>query len=146
MGEEVQLTVTPNAGMALESISISNVNDPTQTIPYYFIHKANNKIGFIMPQFGVTVHAVFKTSGTSVGENNNVAVSVYPNPTNGQVRIEAEALKHITISNMLGQIIYKGQANGNMFEYDFSEYGTGLYLIRIETANGTFVKKVSVTL
>ena len=99
-----------------------------------------------MPQFGVTVHAVFKTSGASVGENNNVAVSVYPNPTNGQVRIEAEALNHITISNTLGQIIYEGLAIGNTFEYDFSKYGTGLYLIRIETAKGTVVKKVSVTL
>ena len=99
-----------------------------------------------MPQFGVTVHAVFKTSGTSVGENDNVAVSIYPNPTNGQVKIEAEALKHITISNTLGQLIYEGKASGNTFEYDFSEYGTGLYLIRIETASGVVVKKVSVTL
>lgn len=143
MGEEVRLTVTPNAGMVLKSIEICNANDPTLTIPYYFVGKANTKIGFIMPQFGVTVHAVFKTSGASVGENN-IVVSVYPNPTNGQVTIEAEALKHITISNTLGQIIYEGQADGNMFEYDFSKYGTGLYLIRIETASGTLVKRVFV--
>lgn len=145
MGEEVQLTVTPNAGMALASISISNANDPTQTIPYYFVSKAALKIGFIMPQFGVTVNAVFKTSGASVGESNNVAVSVYPNPTNGQVKIEAEGLKQITISNMVGQIIYEGKASGNEFQYDFGKHGVGLYLIRIETASGLAVKKVSVT-
>ena len=145
MGEEVQLTVTPNAGMALASISISNANDPTQTIPYYFVSKAALKIGFIMPQFGVTVNAVFKTSGASVGESNNVAVSVYPNPTNGQVKIEAEGLKQIAISNMVGQIIYEGKASGNEFQYDFGKHGVGLYLIRIETASGLAVKKVSVT-
>ncbi|MBQ6772243.1 MAG: leucine-rich repeat domain-containing protein [Bacteroidales bacterium] len=145
MGEEVQLTIAPNAGMALESITISNANDPAQTIPYYFIGKANDKVGFVMPQFAVSVSATFKTSSASVGENDGVCVSIYPNPTNGQVKIEAEDLKQITISNMLGQRIYEGEAIGNVFAYDLGKHGAGLYLIRIETASGVAVKKVSVT-
>ena len=145
MGEEVRLSITPNAGMALKSISISNANDPAQTIPYYFVGKATLKIGFIMPQFGVTIHVVFKASGASVNENSSIAAVVYPNPTNGQVKIEVEDLKYITISNMLGQVIYESKAEGNAFEYDFGKHGEGLYLVRIETANGVVVKKVSVT-
>lgn len=80
---------------------------------------------------------------TGIEENGFIKAAVYPNPTNGKVTIKAEDLKQITISNMLGQIIYEGKASGNMFEYDFGEHGTGLYHIRIETANGIALKKVS---
>lgn len=144
MGEEVLLTVTPNAGMALESIEICNANDPSQTIPYYFVGKATTKIGFIMPQFGVLVRATFKTSGASVDENDSMLASIYPNPTEGLVKVEAEGIKHITITNLLGQTIYEGNANGNEFEYDFSNHKAGIYLIRIETESGVVTKKVSV--
>lgn len=74
----------------------------------------------------------------------SIEASIYPNPTKGIVCIEAEDLKHITISNALGQIIYNSKASGNAFEYDFSKHGAGLYLIRIGTASGIAVKKVSV--
>lgn len=144
MGQEVQLTVTPNAGMMLSSMSVCNATDPTQSIPVYPIGKAGSNYGFVMPPFGVTVNASF-VAGTSVNENNDIPVSVYPSPTKGQIKIEAEDLKHITISNMLGQIIYDGNVIGNEFTYDFSIHNAGIYLIRIETANGVAVKKVYVT-
>ena len=81
----------------------------------------------------------------SVEEEGWNLVTVYPNPTNGQILIEAEGIKHIIISNMLGQTIYEGNASGDEFNYDFSEHEMGIYLIRIETASGVVVKKVSVT-
>lgn len=84
--------------------------------------------------------------GTSVEEHDaeKQFVSIYPNPTNNIVTIEAENLKRITISNMLGQIIYSDKAEGNAFEYDFSNHNAGIYLIRIETESGVAVKKVLV--
>lgn len=81
---------------------------------------------------------------TGVSEGVEKSVDVYPNPTNGKITIEAEGLKYIAISNTLGQIIYEGSAGGHVFEYDFGKHGTGLYLIRIETAGGVVLKKVSV--
>ena len=144
MGQEVQLTVTPNAGMMLSSISVCNVSDPTQTIPVYPIGKSSLKYGFIMPPFGVSVTATF-AAGTSVGENNSISASVYPNPTNGQIKIEAESLKYITISNMLGQCVYEGKASGKAFAYDFGRHGAGVYLVRIETGEGVATKRVVVT-
>lgn len=143
MGEEVQLTVSPNAGMILSSISVCNTSDPSQTIPIFPIGKANSTYGFVMPPFGVSVVATF-SAGNSVNECNNFPVSVYPNPTDGQVKIEAEGIKQITISNMLGQVVFEGKAEGDAFEYDFGKHEAGVYLIRIETMNGVSVKKVSV--
>lgn len=144
LGEEVQLTVTPNEGMELVSLIVSNTNNPEQTVPVYPLGKTSSIYGFIMPPFDVIITATFGPA-TTIGENNEAMASVYPNPTNGQIKIEAEGLKHITISNMLGQIIYDGNVIGNEFIYDFSIHNAGIYLIRIETANGVAVKKVSVT-
>lgn len=144
LGEEVQLTITPNEGMMLISLIVSNANDPSQTVPVYSIGKSSSIYGFIMPPFDVVITATFGPA-TTISENIEALVYVYPNPTNGQAKIEAEDLKHINISNMLGQIIYDGNASGNEFTYDFSKHKAGIYLIRIETANGVAVKKVSVT-
>lgn len=83
--------------------------------------------------------------GTGVSEILGEMVSVYPNPTNGQMKIEAEGIKHVTISNALGQVVYEDKTEGDAFEYDFNKHGAGIYLVRIETANGVAMKKVSVT-
>lgn len=83
--------------------------------------------------------------GTGLEDITGIEVNVYPNPTNGLVRIGGENIKHISISNMLGQCVYEGNTSGNEFTYDFSKHGVGLYLVRIETTSGVAVKKVSVT-
>ena len=145
MGQEVQITITPNPGMVLVSIKVVNANDPTQVIPISPSGKAASTYSFTMPPFEVVVMATFKNSGTSVGENNSVELAVYPNPTNGLVKIEAESIKHVSISNILGQIVFDGKVGGDAFEYDFSGQKAGIYLVRIETASGVAVKKVSVT-
>ena len=145
MGQEVQITITPNPGMVLVSIKVVNANDPTQIIPISPSGKAASTYSFTMPPFEVVVMATFKSSGASVDENNSVEVAVYPNPTNGLVKIEAESIKHVSISNMLGQVVFDGKVGGDAFEYDFSGQKAGIYLVRIETANGVAVKKVSVT-
>ena len=143
LGDEVLLTITPDEGMGLTLLVVSNANNPEQTVPFYPLGKTSSLYGFIMPPFDVVITATFSPN-TAIGENNEISESVYPNPTNGQVKIEAMDLKHITISNMLGQCIYEGNAIGNAFEYDFSKHKAGIYLIRIKTESGVVTKKVSV--
>ena len=142
LGEEVQLTITPDNGMMLRSLTVSDVSNPSQTVLAYPIN-GNSVYGFTMPPYDVMVSAVFVINNT-VDEGNDIVMSVYPNPTNGQIKIEVEGLKHITISNILGQTIYEGNANGDTFEYNFGKHDSGLYLIKIETANGMATKKISV--
>lgn len=80
---------------------------------------------------------------TDVNENGNAA-QVYPNPTNGLLNINANGLQHITITNLLGQIVYDQNADADFITIDMNQYGNGVYMIRIETANGTSLKKVNV--
>ena len=135
-GEIVTLNVHPNSGYGLQSLTVCNANDASQTVAV-----TNNT--FIMPSFNVMVSASFNY--TSVDENGCVSVSIHPNPTLGIIIIEAENLKHIYICNILGQVIFESKASDNEFEYDFNKHGEGIYLIRIETASGVVTKRVVVS-
>ena len=71
------------------------------------------------------------------------SVSVYPNPTTGNMNIAAPGLNHVTVLNTLGQVIYDSDADGNMTSLDMNQYQTGIYMVRVDTENGESVKLIS---
>ena len=81
---------------------------------------------------------------TAVAEVENTMAAVYPNPTIGVTRIEAENLKNISIFDIRGAKVYEVSASGNAFEYDFGPQAAGLYFIKVETAKGSETLKVTV--
>ena len=70
--------------------------------------------------------------------------NLYPNPTVGDITIEAEGMSRIVVANVLGQVIYDTQANESKTTLDLGQLGNGVYMIRIYTENGMGVKRVSV--
>jgi len=90
---------------------------------------------------GIHDYVTVQTDG--VNELND-DTKIYPSPTNGQITIEAEGMSHVTIMNALGQTIYDAPTNADQTVLDLSQYGTGMYLIRINTEKGVSVKRVSV--
>ena len=71
-------------------------------------------------------------------------LQIFPNPNNGSYTIKSEAtLLKIEIFNMLGQKIY--EVNPNRYEWSCAQQNKGIYLARIENANGIKVMKVIVT-
>ena len=85
-----------------------------------------------------------ETEPTAVSETGNVVSTVYPNPTYGMTKIEAENIKNISIFNVLGAKVFETSVGGNAYEYDFSNQGAGVYLIKVETAKGVETKRVKV--
>ena len=87
---------------------------------------------------------------SAVSEVGNIISAVYPNPTKGVVKIEAEGIKNVSIFNGLGQLVETSQcsvctsANKDVFEYDFSGNEAGVYFIKVETKKGVETKKVTV--
>ena len=80
----------------------------------------------------------------AVSEVENVISAVYPNPTHGVTKIEAKNLQNISIFNTLGEVIFDTFVTGDIFEYDFSNQETGVYFIKVETADGIEIKKITV--
>ena len=80
----------------------------------------------------------------SVSEYDEISVSVYPNPTEGKMIVEADNIKNISIYSVSGQLIYETPSADDTFEYDFGKHGAGVYLVKIETLKGVVTKKVTV--
>lgn len=79
-----------------------------------------------------------------VDEIDENSVSLYPNPTSGTIKIEADNIQSVSIYNMLGEKVFENAVNGSSFNYDFSDNESGVYIIRIETPEGVATKKVTV--
>jgi hypothetical protein len=79
---------------------------------------------------------------TDIEENTDKNIDVYPNPTNGLLNVNGNGTMHITVSNMLGQRLMQATAE-SYATLDLTDYGQGIYIVRIETANGVKVQKVN---
>ena len=86
----------------------------------------------------------FVTVHTDGLDEHDADFRVYPNPSYGQVTIEAKGLNRVTVMNALGQTVYDNPTDANQMVLNLSQYGAGLYLIRINSESGVSVKQVSV--
>ena len=69
-------------------------------------------------------------------------LSLYPNPTDGLVNIKNEGAMTISVLNVLGQKILEMNATDNAI-IDLNCCESGIYMIKVETVNGTKVEKVN---
>ena len=76
---------------------------------------------------------------------NMVSTSLYPNPTDGEIRINANNMVRISIVNALGQVVYDKAVEGNEAIINMAQFGNGVYMVNIATENGTSVKRVIVS-
>jgi hypothetical protein len=69
------------------------------------------------------------------------SISVYPNPTNGLVTVNSTtAVKAITVYDTTGKQISSSKTN----TVDLSNQAKGVYLVQVQTENGSTTKKVMV--
>ena len=67
---------------------------------------------------------------------------LYPNPTDGILRIEGNGTMTISVMNVLGQKIVETTANGNAV-IDLSSYESGIYMVMVETETGIKTEKIN---
>lgn len=87
------------------------------------------------------LHFYYSFTGT---DERAEEVSIYPIPTTGMVKIEAGNMIAVSIHNLLGQSLYKAMVNGDETTINMKDFGSGMYLVRIETLNGVITKKITV--
>lgn len=79
----------------------------------------------------------------SVAENS-INARVYPNPTMGNLKIEADNLNKVAVYNLVGQKVYEENINGDESVINMKEFGSGVYMVKITTATGSITQKISV--
>ena len=136
-GESVTLTASGadtylwSTGETSASITVS----PTETTTYSVVGTTNGCEGNAEFTVNVTV---------GIDENISTEITIYPNPTNGNLNINAAAMKQISITNTIGQTIYSQDVASDNVIIDMAQFHAGIYMIRIATENGTTVKRVNV--
>ncbi|MBR4147506.1 MAG: leucine-rich repeat domain-containing protein [Bacteroidales bacterium] len=116
---------------------------PILTVPYGCASAYQNSNWY--DPFGLNgFYEFIEAEPTAVWEVENNVAAVYPNPTQGMTRIEAEGIQSVSIFNSLGAKVFESSVGGNAFEYDFSGQAAGVYLIKVEASKGVETKRVTV--
>lgn len=90
-----------------------------------------------------TIYVVQTNRNVGLQPTFDNAVHVYPNPVTHHVTVEGEQLASIRVFSMLGQELAHYQTNGsNCFSIEVSSLSDGIYLLSIETAHGTTLRKL----
>lgn len=91
-----------------------------------------------------------EAASSAVEIENSVRLSVYPNPSKGIVNINAASndaqFSTIKITSLDGKIIREVEVRGNNLEtsLDVTNLNAGMYMVLIETTNGTLVRKIKI--
>lgn len=68
-----------------------------------------------------------------VGENELENTKVYPNPTNGELKIECLGMREISVFMPNGQCVENIYVNDDAYTLNMSEYKSGVYYVKITT-------------
>ncbi|MBO6057393.1 MAG: choice-of-anchor J domain-containing protein [Bacteroidales bacterium] len=131
-------------GYADGSTTSFDDNDIQNVNQYYKVTAVNNVSGgntcesaFAMSVDGIHDYVYAQTLGIAENTSN---IGVYPNPTTGVVNISADGIRNIVVMNSLGQKVYETVEN----QIDLSQFGDGMFMLRIVTENGVSLKRVLV--
>jgi Secretion system C-terminal sorting domain/Outer membrane protein Omp28 len=82
---------------------------------------------------------------TAVSNALTEAISVYPNPTRGifNIAIPSGDAAEIAIMNVAGKLVYSSNSDASLVKVDLSSLAAGLYMVRVKTAEGIAVKKIT---
>lgn len=123
-GTSVQIYAVPNAGLEFDKWDDGNTDNPRNIV--------------------VTEDKVFVAYFKTTGVDENKGIAMYPNPTDGIVKISSVGMSHITMVNVLGQVIYDADIDGEEMNLDMTQYEAGIYMVRVATENGVSVQRLTV--
>jgi hypothetical protein len=71
--------------------------------------------------------------------SNSHEIKLFPNPSISDITVTAsDVISTVTISNLIGQVVYSNKCNANTIQIDVTKLANGIYFAKI---NGTSIKK-----
>ena len=99
-----------------------------------------NKEGWIIDNISICLGC-----GSCLGikeEQNNESISIFPNPVNDELAIEAPQKSEIVILNIEGQIIKTIFSEDKLTSLDMTDLSSGVYIVTIKTGKEIVTKKI----
>jgi len=105
----------------------------------------NYKVVLSLGNFNLEASECLSVDNVGVNKLNPNLIQVYPNPVENYFLIKSSAgsdleIKTVTIYNSIGKLVWKGDPIANQ-SIPFKQ-PKGIYLMHIQTSNGTIVKKI----
>ena len=86
--------------------------------------------------FDVNVTINFVDDG--IEENDNMTISVYPNPAHDKLFVNAANIQSVELYNISGQLMISSTEN----EINVSELESGIYFVRVNSGANVFTERV----
>ena len=90
--------------------------------------------GFDLDAVGV----IHDLAHNDVAENLGDKVALYPNPVSNRLQIHAEGIQSVEVFNLVGQLVLASTSDS----IDLSEWGDGVYFVRVVCEGGTVTKRI----
>ncbi|MBP5546518.1 MAG: thiol protease/hemagglutinin PrtT [Bacteroidales bacterium] len=87
----------------------------------------------------VTLMLVINHVGIGEIDNSKMNIDVYPNPTTGQLTIDAEGILSVEVFDPTGRKVATHERTNNI---DLAKFPTGTYLLKIHLPSGTSLQRV----
>ncbi len=121
-------TYSWSAGGNTAAITVS----PSTTTIYTV--NGTNALGCVSLPVSIT-QSVSLCVGLSTPQANALTVSLYPNPSTGLVNLELNAPSQVSVSNVLGELMWQFNTESSITPIDLSKYSNGLYFVTIKQNN-----------
>lgn len=86
-------------------------------------------------------------AGVGIDESLNSLISIYPNPTTGEITIETGDFAtngvQVIITNSLGAIVYQSQLTNVKTILNLADLSNGIYILQITDGERTVIEKIS---
>jgi hypothetical protein len=130
-------------------LQATDVFTPPLSGSYYIgfhAQKSDSLVALFIDDINITTD----TGGVGIKNPEKLNVSVYPNPSQGIVYLNTvqNSLKGFTIEvrNPLGQVILTKKCDRlKAFTLDLNEQPDGIYLVKVNSENGTYSTRVTIS-
>ena len=129
-------SITSGSGVLTKAIPVALVSG-TQ----YRIRLATTDIALLSADNGSDV-TIMNPLTTSMNEESEGDVIIFPNPASNAIYVDAEKLKQFTVTDEIGRILIQADSKEiEMLSINISELPPAVYFITIETAEGIYYKR-----
>lgn len=111
----------------------------------YSLKDPSNNVVASGGQFGSAEKSAFTTQVVAVNPALTASINVYPNPSRGVFNVEIPNVDNaeISIVTLTGKQVYSGTTSQSITKVDLSDLAAGMYMVRVKTAEGLAVKKIT---
>jgi len=97
----------------------------------------------IFNEEGISVITGLKLSATSINEvTSNLNAQIFPNPAKNVVNIQTNfEISSLKVINYVGQVVFDRAVDQMNIQINTSSFGPGMYIVQIQSVDGTVITK-----